>query len=71
MPTHHVVRTSAEADKVNATIKENEADGAGLIQVLPIVTDGNVAEVMLVFRVADAEPPRAAGFRGHAGSASE
>lgn len=63
MPTHHVVRTSAEEDKVNATIQEHEANGAGLIQVLPMPVDGNVSEVMLVFRVADAEPPRAAGFR--------
>lgn len=66
MPTHHVVRTSAETDKVNATIKEHEADGAGLIQVLPIPVDGTVSEVMLVFRVADTDAPRAAGFRGHA-----
>lgn len=68
MPTHHVVRVSAEADKVNATIKENEAEGAGLIQVLPIPVGGDVAEVMLVFRVADAEAGRPAGFRGHTGS---
>ncbi|GEM_PF-5134736 len=66
MPTHHVVRTSAEEDRVNAVIKEQEKDGAGLIQVLPIAVDGNVNEVMLVFRVPDADAPRAAGFRGHA-----
>ncbi len=66
MPTHHVVRVPSEEEGVNATIKEHEAAGAGLIQVLPIVKGGDVAEVMLVFRVADAEAPRAAGFRGHA-----
>ena len=66
MPTHHVVRTTADEDKVNATIKENEANGAGLIQVLPITVDGSTQEVMLVFRIADAEAPRAAGFRAAA-----
>ncbi len=71
MPTHHVVRTSAEEDKVNATIKAHEADGAGLIQVLPISVGGDVNEVMLVFRVADADAPRAAGFRGHAAGTSD
>lgn len=66
MPTHHVVRVSSQADVVNATIKEHEKESAGLIQVLPIVVGGNVEEVMLVFRTADADAPRAAGFRGHA-----
>ena len=71
MPTHHVVRIPAEAEGVNATIKRHEADGAGLIQVLPIPIGGDVNEVMLVFRVADAEAPRAAGFRGHAAGTGE
>ena len=66
MPTHHVVRTSAEADGVNAIIKAQEGEGAGLIQVLPIPVGGDVNEVMLVFRIPDADAPRAAGFRGHA-----
>ena len=66
MPTHHVVRTSADEDRVNATIKENEEKGAGLIQVLPIPVGGDVSEVMLVFRVPDADAPRAAGFRAAA-----
>lgn len=68
MPTHHVVRAASEEDRVNAIIKEQEEKGAGLIQVLPMPVDGNVTEVMLVFRVPDADAPRAAGFRGHAGS---
>ena len=62
MATHYVVRTSSVGDAVNAAIKENEATGAGLIQVLPIVVEGSTAEVMLVFRTTE-EASRPAGFR--------
>jgi hypothetical protein len=63
MPTHYVVRLPSEEDKVNAAIKENEAKGAGLIQVLPIVLESSTKEVMLVFRTTEDETARPAGFR--------
>jgi hypothetical protein len=62
MPTHFVVRTTAVEDVVNAAIKENEAKGAGLIQVLPITLEHSTSEVMLVFRTTE-EASRPAGFR--------
>lgn len=63
MPTHYVVRLASEEDKVNVAIKENEGKGAGLIQVLPIVSDGTTSEVMLVFRTTEDDATRPAGFR--------
>ncbi len=62
MPTHFVVRTLSLENVVNDAIKENEAKGAGLIQVLPIVVDSSTSEVMLVFRTTE-ESSRPAGFR--------
>lgn len=62
MATHYVVRVPSAEDGVNEAIKTNEAKGAGLIQVLPIVMEGTTADVMLVFRITE-EASRPAGFR--------